>query len=366
MDSQAQQLATRLTAAFNGGGAASARPWLWRPLLQLLAQGRPVTVEQIAQATGRTPDQVRGALAANPDTEYDESGRITGSGLTQNPTPHHFEVDGRKLYTWCALDTLIFPAVLGRPARVTSPCHATGTPVRLTVEPDQVTSVEPTTAVVSIVPTPRPPSAPPSATRSTSSPPPTRARTGSISTLAPPSCPCSRRTGSADPSPRRSSPATRRPAAAESRPRTGTGRVTQSPSRPGRPAEIHSGGWGDSATFCVTSVRRGTDHTLKIALLSIPAVSRLTLRFCERVASVDQDGRRAGEADPLGLFLPRDHAGGEPDVAQTNIVQRSPQQVGRGLLARAVRHDQDLDVHALRTALIAALWLLASPWLNPR
>jgi alkylmercury lyase len=151
MNIQAQQLATRLTAAFNGGGAASSRPWLWRPLLQLLAQGEPVTVEQLAQATGRTPDQVREALAANPDTEYDEMGRITGSGLTQNPTPHHFEVDGRQLYTWCALDTLVFPAVLGRPAQVTSPCHATGTPIRLTVEPDQVTSVEPTTAVVSIV-----------------------------------------------------------------------------------------------------------------------------------------------------------------------------------------------------------------------
>jgi alkylmercury lyase len=149
MDTQAQL--ANLTAAFNGGGAASARPWLWRPLLQLLAQGEPVTVEQIAQATGHTPDQVREALAANPDTEYDEHGRITGSGLTQDPTPHRFEVDGRTLYTWCALDTLIFPTVLGRPAHVASPCQATGTPVRLTVEPDQVTSVEPATAFVSIV-----------------------------------------------------------------------------------------------------------------------------------------------------------------------------------------------------------------------
>lgn len=151
MDSQAQQLASRLTAAFNGSTAASSRPWLWRPLLQLLAQGRPVTVGQIAHATGRSPGQVREALAANPDNEYDQDGRITGSGLTQNPTAHHFEVDGRQLYTWCALDTLIFPAVLGHAARVTSPCHATGTPVRLTVELDQVTSVEPTTVVVSIV-----------------------------------------------------------------------------------------------------------------------------------------------------------------------------------------------------------------------
>lgn len=151
MDTSAQQLATRLTAAFDSGGAASSRPWLWRPLLQLLARGEPVTAGQLARATGRTQDQVREALAANPDTEYDEHGRVTGSGLTLNPTPHRFEAGGKQLYTWCALDTLVFPAVLGLTARVTSPCHATGAPVRLTVEPDKVTSVEPATAVVSIV-----------------------------------------------------------------------------------------------------------------------------------------------------------------------------------------------------------------------
>jgi alkylmercury lyase len=151
MDAPAQTLATRLTATFNGGGAASSRPWLWRPLLQLLAQGQPVTVDQVAGAAGRTRDQVREALAANPDTEYDEHGRVVGSGLTLNPTPHRFEAGGKQLYTWCALDTLVFPAVLGRTARVTSPCRATGAPVRLTVEPDKVTSVEPATAVVSIV-----------------------------------------------------------------------------------------------------------------------------------------------------------------------------------------------------------------------
>jgi alkylmercury lyase len=151
MTSEAQQLATRLTTAFNGGAAASSRPWLWRPLLQLLAHGEPVTIEQIATATGHSPEQVREALTANPDTEYDDAGRITGSGLTQNRTPHRFEAGGRHLYTWCALDTLVFPAVLGETAHVQSPCHATGTPIRLTVQPDQVTRVEPATAVVSIV-----------------------------------------------------------------------------------------------------------------------------------------------------------------------------------------------------------------------
>ena len=51
-----------------------------------------------------------------------------GWELTLRPTPHGFNVDGKQLYTWCALDTLFFPAVIGRPARVESPCAATALP----------------------------------------------------------------------------------------------------------------------------------------------------------------------------------------------------------------------------------------------
>lgn len=148
MTTPAQQLATRLNEAF--GGADTLR-WLWRPLLQLIATGEPVGIGQIAATTGRTEDQIGAALAAMPDTEYDPAGRVIGSGLTQQPTPHHFEVDGHPLYTWCALDTLLFPTVLGRTARITSACHTTGQPIRLTVDPDKITHVEPATAVVSIV-----------------------------------------------------------------------------------------------------------------------------------------------------------------------------------------------------------------------
>lgn len=125
---------------------------LLRPLLTLLATGEPVTVNQLATEAGRPAEEIRQALAAMPDTEYDTEGRATGYGLTLNPTPHRYETDGRTLYTWCALDMLIFPAVLGHTAQVTSPCRATGEPVHLTVTPDGPTDVEPDTAVVSLVP----------------------------------------------------------------------------------------------------------------------------------------------------------------------------------------------------------------------
>nr|WP_302170025.1 organomercurial lyase MerB [Streptomyces sp. TBY4] len=142
-------MAARFTDTVNR--APGVKLWLLHPLLTLLAAGEPVAVDQLADRAGRTADEIRQALADMPDTEYDTDGRIIGNGLTQNPTPHRYETGGRTLYTWCALDTLVFPAIIGHTAQVTSPCWATGEPVRLTVTPDGPTHVEPATAVVSLV-----------------------------------------------------------------------------------------------------------------------------------------------------------------------------------------------------------------------
>lgn len=121
------------------------------PLLRLLADGDPVTVQQLSVAAGRTIDEVRLGLAAMQDTEYDDQGRIVGQGLTLRPTPHRFTVDGEELYTWCALDTLIFPALLDRPARVESVSPASGETIRVTIDPVAgVTGVTPPSAPITI------------------------------------------------------------------------------------------------------------------------------------------------------------------------------------------------------------------------
>jgi len=149
VDTATEQFADRLhTSLSNTPGVLW---WLLRPLWTLLAAGEPVTVDQLAAQADRPAEQVREALAAMPDTEYDAAGRIIGHGLTFNPTPHRYDTGGRTLYTWCALDTLTFPAILGHTAQVTSPCRGTGQPVRLTVTPDGITTVTPATAVVSVV-----------------------------------------------------------------------------------------------------------------------------------------------------------------------------------------------------------------------
>lgn len=130
--------------------ADSAR--LLRTALRLLATGDPITPGQLA-AAAEVPLSVIERGAGSQDIEYDDQGRIIGWGLTRNPTPHKFTVNGVALYTWCAPDTLIFPALIGATAHVESPCLATGTTIRLTVDPDDkgVTSVDPAAAVVSVV-----------------------------------------------------------------------------------------------------------------------------------------------------------------------------------------------------------------------
>lgn len=145
-------LSTRLPERLNRTEETGLDPGLLIPLLRLLADGDPVAVEQLATAAGRTPEQVRHGLAAVPDTEYDDLGRIVGQGLTLRPTPHRFTVAGEELYTWCALDTLVFPALLEQTARVESVSPVSGARIVVAVDPVAgVTSVEPPSAVVSLV-----------------------------------------------------------------------------------------------------------------------------------------------------------------------------------------------------------------------
>jgi alkylmercury lyase len=123
---------------------------LMRTTMRLLAHGTPVTMAQLAAAAGVDGLDLNDAPAGN-DIEYDDQGRVVGWGLTLNPTPHTYIVDGHHLYTWCAADTLLFPSILGKAARVESRCPTTDTVIRLTIDPHTgVIALSPDTAVISI------------------------------------------------------------------------------------------------------------------------------------------------------------------------------------------------------------------------
>lgn len=144
-------LSTRLDAWLQGSASGDRLGGLFVHLLRLLARGSPVSVGELASAAGRPEAEVHDLLANLPSLEREPEGRIVGQGLTLNPTRHKFTIAGRDLYTWCALDSLMFPFLLSASATVESPCRGTGVPVRLRVSPRGVESVEPREAVVSIV-----------------------------------------------------------------------------------------------------------------------------------------------------------------------------------------------------------------------
>lgn len=118
-----------------------------------LLGGVPLAVDHLAQLVEMPPVRIAGVFERLPGlARFDGEGRIAGLlGLSTQPTPHYFEVDGRGAYTWCAWDSLFIPRVIGMTARVTSRCPITETPVRLVVGPGGVLDVSPPDTGVSFL-----------------------------------------------------------------------------------------------------------------------------------------------------------------------------------------------------------------------
>jgi alkylmercury lyase len=123
----------------------------FRALMAALAEGRPASVAELAAAAGRAPEEVAALLRAIPDVEWDTEGRVTGAGLTLNPTPHRVQAGGHQLYAWCAPDALGMLPAIGRTVRISSPCPATGQTITVTAGPGGVRDLQPPTAVVSAI-----------------------------------------------------------------------------------------------------------------------------------------------------------------------------------------------------------------------
>jgi alkylmercury lyase len=76
---------------------------------------------------------------------------VVSAGLSLLPTSNRFEVHGHVLFTWCALDALIFPVWTQRSAQVSSSCPVTGQPIHLTVTPERLEHFDPPSGVLSLL-----------------------------------------------------------------------------------------------------------------------------------------------------------------------------------------------------------------------
>jgi hypothetical protein len=131
----------------------SVRSRLLVRVLQTLADGRavtPVQVDEIVDLLEMGRNEARVFLRTL--TERDASDNIIGVlGLSLGDHPHRFFVNGRRMTTWCAMDTLFLPALLRRTAVIESTSPLSRETVRLSVGPSGVESVSPAGAVVSMV-----------------------------------------------------------------------------------------------------------------------------------------------------------------------------------------------------------------------
>ncbi len=113
-------------------------------LVRLLSAGQAVSPAALARAVDRGEREVAERLDDWPNIERDQRPGIVGfSGLSLRATAHRFRVGDRKLYAWCAWDTLFLPALLDETARVSSKCPVTGADVELVVSPRGVQSTSP-------------------------------------------------------------------------------------------------------------------------------------------------------------------------------------------------------------------------------
>ena len=123
-----------------------------RQILQTLAEiGQPIAPTDLARYLQMSREDLATHLARVPDTEFDEQGNVVGWGITLLPTPHQFLLPERRLFTWCAFDTVLFPAMLQVKARVQSVCSQTGQPITFVATPEGIEDVKPRTSVLSLV-----------------------------------------------------------------------------------------------------------------------------------------------------------------------------------------------------------------------
>jgi alkylmercury lyase len=119
-------------------------------ILKLLAEGNPVTSDDIATNLQVSPDEVTSTVRRF-GAEFDQEGRIVGLGLTLVPTPHVYKVNGRTLYTWCAVDALTFPGILKHTASIESNDPVTGEKIHIILTCDTIEKIEPKDTLVSFI-----------------------------------------------------------------------------------------------------------------------------------------------------------------------------------------------------------------------
>ncbi len=122
-------------------------------IYNLLSEGNPVSIEEIANSLGMDTEHVKSVTDEWACIYYNDDGNIIGYwGLAVEKMGHRFKLGEKTLYTWCAWDTLFIPQIIGKTAKVESRDPLTKETISLTVAHDGgISDIEPTDAVISFM-----------------------------------------------------------------------------------------------------------------------------------------------------------------------------------------------------------------------
>jgi len=122
--------------------------------IQALAKGKPVSLAQLANIWDMPLEQVQAILEQaeeNGRVEINGRGDLVGAVLSLNPTQHQISMDNKRIYAWCAYDAMYAPGVVGKPAQIFSKDPVTKKTIQISITPTGVETVQPESAVVSVV-----------------------------------------------------------------------------------------------------------------------------------------------------------------------------------------------------------------------
>lgn len=124
-------------------------------VIRAIADKGLATPEDFGRDASQSPSRTGDPPSTLSDVglEMDSDGNIVGAALATRPTPHAILIRDKKLFAWCALDTLFIAGLLDEITEVESTCPVSETPIRLRMAPTgvQSQSVDPTAMVLSVV-----------------------------------------------------------------------------------------------------------------------------------------------------------------------------------------------------------------------
>lgn len=117
---------------------------------QFILVAEAVSIAKFAEIMAVSEEEAL-RLAQNKGELNTQGELVALLGFSVVPTNHTLLIENNKFYTWCAADTLIFPAILGINVIIYSTDPINSERIRIEVKKEFLTDISPPTAMISWV-----------------------------------------------------------------------------------------------------------------------------------------------------------------------------------------------------------------------